>query len=73
MFSTYRAKANPSYSCNYLEYLKRRIINMNQSDAGHECLLSLVNEYQRWLPICLIQIGMYLNWDSSRIEGFLDY
>jgi len=65
-----RAKADPSYSYTYLEYLKRRIIDMPRSDAGHKCLLSLVNNYQHWLPICLIQIGMYLNWDSSRIEGF---
>lgn len=65
-----RAKANPSSSYNYLEYLKRRIIDMPYSDEGHKCLLSLVNNYQRWLPICLIEIGMYLNWDSSRIEGF---
>ena len=65
-----RAIANPSYSFTYLEYLKHRIIQMPFSDNGHKCLLSFVNEYKRWLPICLIEIGMFLNWDSSRIEGF---
>ena len=65
-----RAKANPSYSYTYLNYLKRRIIQMTRSDEGHRCLLYLVNNYEHWLPICLVQIGMYANWDSSRIEGF---
>ena len=65
-----RAIASPSYSYTYLEYLKHRIIQMPFSDNGHKCLLSLVNEYKRWLPICLIEIGMFLNWDSSRIEVF---
>lgn len=65
-----RAKAFPSYSYKYLEYLKRRIIQMDHSDKGHRCILSLVNNYQHWLPICLVQIGMYANWNSSRIEGF---
>ena len=65
-----RAKANPSYSFTFLEYLKFRILQTTEPTAGLKCLLSLVADYQRWLPICLIQIGMYLNWDSSRIEGF---
>lgn len=32
---------------------------------------SLIKIYEHWLPICLIEHGMFYNWDSSRIEGFL--
>ena len=33
------------------------------------CLDLLIKRYEHWLPICLISHGMYLNFDSSRIEG----
>lgn len=65
-----KANADPSFSFEYLNLLKNRIIKMKKSSEGYKCLLSLINNFDRWLPICLIKIGLYLNWDSSRIEGF---
>lgn len=65
-----KAKNNPSYSFEYLNILKKRIKKLKKTSEGYKCLLSLINDFDRWLPICLINIGLYANWDSSRIEGF---
>lgn len=62
-------KNEPFLSFSYLEYLKTRSENMNPNQDGKKCLDLLIKYHEHWLPILLIIHGMYLNFDSSRIEG----
>lgn len=62
------AKQNPASSFQYLNYLMHRRTNLSNS-KGKKCLDLLIERYEHWLPICLIQHGMYLSFSSSRIEG----
>ena len=61
-------KKNPDLSFYFLNYLISRRKLLGTSN-GAKCLDLLIKRYEHWLPICLISHGMYLNFESSRIEG----
>ena len=62
-------KRNPLMSFKYLDYLKLRFSQMDDSIKGKKCIQILIDKYEHWLPFCLMQKGIYHNFDSSRIEG----
>lgn len=64
-----RAKKFPETSFEYLDYLKFRRSKMKDTDKGKRCLDLLISRNEHWLPIYMIRNGMYLNFDTSRIEG----
>lgn len=59
----------PLMSFQYLEYLKTRFKLMPNSQRGKRCIQLLIERYEHWLPYFVIQRGMYLHKDTSRIEG----
>ena len=42
---------------------------MPDSLRGKRCIQLLIERYEHWLPYLVIQRGMYLHKDTSRIEG----
>ena len=61
-------RRNPFQSYEYLDYLKKRRLQLI-SFQGLRCLGLLLARHEHWLPICLIKKGFYLSFDTSRIEG----
>ena len=59
---------NPSQSDDYLNYLIHRGSQM-KNECGIKCLDQLIDNYNHWLPSCLIQQGVSYAFNSSRIEG----
>ena len=62
-------RKNPLYSFEYLNYLMRRKDEL-KGHKGYRCIEILINRYEHWLPLLVIQHGFYFNIDTSRIEGF---
>lgn len=61
-------RREPLKSFEYLDFLKRKKIQHAKS-KGYKCLDLLIQRYENWLPILIIQHGLNLHFNSSRIEG----